>query len=283
MAKRKHHGGNRSARGGQKDANAPSRRRRGGKSHGRAGGDYWIFGSHAVLSALANPDRRVRRALATAESARRLPEGGVVAADVDGGAFEPQIVPREVLDQTLSEGAVHQGMALLVSPLQPADLADLLPGKSGDSEGRTVFLVLDQVTDPQNVGAILRSASAFGAKAVIGTADHAAPESGTLAKAASGALEHLPYLRVTNMARTLDALKAAQVWCVGMSGESTGTLAEVDPGGALALVLGAEGSGLRRLTRESCDLLARLPTQGPVATLNVSNAAAVALYAVLKA
>jgi len=282
MAKRKHHGGDRPARGGQKPVQQSARRRGGGKTRGRAGGDYWLFGSHAVLAALANPARRVRRALATADSAKRLPQASAILADVDGGALKPQIVPREVLDQTLPAGTVHQGMALLVAPLPAAHLEDLLPGKPGDSAGRTVYLVLDQVTDPQNVGAILRSASAFGAKAVIATADHAAPESGTLAKAASGALEHLPYLQVTNLARTLETLKAAEVWCVGLAGESAGNLGEVDPGGALALVLGAEGRGLRRLTRDSCDLLARLPTQGPVDTLNVSNAAAVALYAVLK-
>lgn len=256
----------------------------------------WLYGAHAVRAALANPRRRCRRLLATAEAAKRLGPALQVAAETRAGA-EPapavETVARERIEQLLPEGAVHQGLALLAEPLAQPGIADLpalaaaagAPGAPGGPAvvpgRRPVVVVLDQVTDPQNVGAVLRSAAAFGAAAVITTRRHAPPESGALAKAASGALEHVPYLQVGNLARTLEALKSAGFWTLGLAGEAARSLAEADPGGPLVLVLGAEGAGLRRLTREACDVVARLPTRGPVAALNVSNAAAVALYEVL--
>ncbi len=256
-------------------------------SDGEAG--FWLYGAHAVRAALANPRRRCLRLLATAEAEKRLTPAPLEdEKSQESGNLTPaiEIVARERIDRLLPEGAVHQGLALRVAPLpQPSIQEFLAPGSSTEESGapgrRRVVVVLDQVTDPQNTGAVLRSAAAFGARALITTRRHAAPESGALAKAASGALEQLPYLQVGNLARALDALKSAGFWCLGLSGEAESDLATADPGGPIALVLGAEGTGLRRLTTEACDVMARLPTRGPIDALNVSNAAAVALYELL--
>ena len=257
-----------------------------GKGGSSASGLLWIYGVHPVLAALANPARRCHRLLLSIEAGRR--HGDALAAALAarrgaGGdaAAEPEAVSSQALAQVLPEGAVHQGLAVLAAPLPAVDLADIIAGATGTTAGRRLVVILDQVTDPQNVGAILRSAAAFGAAAVIAPGHHAAPDSGALAKAASGALDHVPYVRVGNLARCLEQLKAGGFWCLGLAGDAQKNLAEADPGGPLALILGAEGSGLRRLTREGCDVLARLPTREPIATLNVSNAAAVALYQLL--
>jgi 23S rRNA (guanosine2251-2'-O)-methyltransferase len=183
----------------------------------------------------------------------------------------PERCEAATLAGLLPSGAVHQGLAALVEPLE--DLPAETPAH---------ILVLDQVTDPQNVGAILRSAAAFGAAGLVLTERHAAPESGVLAKAASGALDVLPILRVVNLARSIETLKRAGFWCLGLAAEGQSTLAEAKPTGRVALVLGAEGTGLRRLTREHCDQLVRLPTRGPIDQLNVSSAAAVALYELVR-
>ena len=277
MAKRKSspHGGRRPPRrhvpksdlGARKSAQEP----------GPGSGPVWLYGVHAVLEALANPARRRHRLLATAEAAQKLSKKTGAAKPL-----APDIRSREDIAALLPPGAVHQGLALLADPLPQPSFPGLLAEVSRTPVNcRTVVVVLDQVTDPQNVGAVLRSAAAFGASALVTTRRHAPPETGALAKAASGALEHVPYIQVTNLSRALDGFKAEGFWSLGLAGEAGKTLAEADPGGPLALVLGAEGEGLRRLTREACDLLARLPTRGPIADLNVSNAAAVALYALL--
>jgi 23S rRNA (guanosine2251-2'-O)-methyltransferase len=228
----------------------------------------WLYGRHPVLAALANPDRRLERLLATRDVADRH------ATEFAGSSAKAEILSREDLAQRLPAGAVHQGIAALVAPLEEPQIEDLL-ARCGDD---ALVLALDQVTDPHNVGAVLRSAAAFGAAAVVVTERHAASESGVLAKAASGALEHVPVVPVTNLARALETLKEAGIWCVGFAAEAAQTIAAATLAGKVAIVLGAEGAGLRRLTRERCDLLVRLPTQGPIADLNVSNAAAVALY-----
>jgi 23S rRNA (guanosine2251-2'-O)-methyltransferase len=230
-------------------------------------GTVWLYGLHAVQAALANPVRRLRRLVLTEEGSAAL-----TARLPAPWALTPETVDRARIDQLLGRDAVHQGAALLADLLPQPVLATALerPGP---------VLVLDQVTDPRNIGAILRSAAAFGVAAVIVQERHAPEETGSLAKAASGALESVPLLRAVNLARTIVMLKAANLWIVGLDAEATAAL----DGAAfkerrVALVLGGEGSGLRRLTRESCDELAKLPMAGIMESLNVSAAAAVALY-----
>lgn len=250
--------------------------------HRKSAAGHWLYGIHAVLAALANPNRRKQQLLVSRESAQRH------AAVLDQllvlpGAPRTQQAAREDFLDALPESAVHQGLALRCAPLPQPNLEDLLDSEMEPRAAgrRRVTLVLDQVTDPQNVGAILRSAAAFGALAVVTTGRNAAPESGVLVKTASGAFDHIPYVSVTNLARALESLKTAGYWSLGLAGEGKRTLSEAKSDGPVALVLGAEGSGLRRLTRETCDELVRLPTLEPISALNVSNAAAVGLYELL--
>jgi 23S rRNA (guanosine2251-2'-O)-methyltransferase len=238
-------------------------------------GTTWLYGRHAVLAALANPFREILRLVATADAGSRSQADIAQARTMrDSTAPSLETIDRPALDALLPRGAVHQGIAALAAPLPEPDLASVLPAEPAPA----LVVVLDQVTDPHNVGAIMRSAAAFGAHAVIVTERHAPEETGTLAKAASGALERVPLLRVTNLVRTLEELKHAGFWIAGLAGEADKTLAQAKLGGRIAVVLGAEGDGLRRLTREHCDLLVRLPMRGQMESLNVSNAAAVALY-----
>lgn len=254
------------ASGGGQASGAAARERIGGAT----GSANWLYGVHAVEAALRNPNRRLRRLLVTEDAEAGLAErlGGPLP-------LAPERIERARLDTLLGRDAVHQGMALLADPLATPTLEQALarPGP---------VLLLDQVTDPRNVGAILRSAAAFGVAAVIVQDRNAPDETGALAKAASGALEIVPLLRAVNLSRTLAALKAAGLWSVGL-----------DAGGAkldgaafrerrVALVLGAEGEGLRRLTRETCDEIAGLVMPGTMESLNVSNAAAVALYELVR-
>ncbi|MGH7110241.1 MAG: 23S rRNA (guanosine(2251)-2'-O)-methyltransferase RlmB [Stellaceae bacterium] len=239
----------------------------------------WIYGRHAVAAALANPERRWHRLLALAaqaEEGRTLAAGALAARY---GSGEPvRVVEREALAALLPQGAVHQGLTLEVEPLEPADLDDVLRAASGPA----ILLALDQVGDPHNVGAVLRSAAAFGAAAVIVTRHGTPLAGGTLAKAASGALERVPLVPVVNLARALERMKEAGFWVCGLAEDAAETLAALDLGVRVVLVLGAEENGLRRLVRERCDHLARLPTHPWQPTLNVSNAAAVALYELIR-
>jgi 23S rRNA (guanosine2251-2'-O)-methyltransferase len=188
-----------------------------------------------------------------------------------------QILDRDALAALLPPGSVHQGLALEVEPLRALALGDLLR-ELETASGRSVIVVLDQVTDPQNIGAVLRSAAAFGARAVVIAAHGAPPVTGALAKAASGAVDRLPLVRVANLAQALAQLKHNGFWVCGLDETASRPLSGLDLGARVVLVLGSEGSGLRRLVREHCDYLARLPTSPVQASLNVSNAAAVALY-----
>ena len=229
---------------------------------------YWIYGLHAVAAALANPERRVERLLATPE----LLERGL-------GWLNPKVAsptPRHELERRLPPGAVHQGVAAEVEPLPELDIEDIC--RATVDAARAAIVVLDMVTDPQNVGAVLRTAAALGAAAIV-LPEHGAPEAtGALAKAASGALETVPLVRVVNLRRALDSLKEARFWCVGLAGSADAILGDEPLPSRAALVLGSEGTGLRRLTEEACDLRVRIPIAAAVESLNVSVSAALALY-----
>lgn len=223
-----------------------------------------LYGAHAVLAALANP-RRTCRGLWVTRNALNRHRQALAASPI-----EPQVTDARRIAARLAPDAVHQGLLLEADPLDEPGLQTLEP--SG------IVIVLDQVSDPHNVGAVLRSAAAFGARALVMTARNSPPQSGALAKAASGAQEHVPIVRVTNLARALDQLADRGYERIGLDGEAPERLGELAAKAPLALVVGAEGKGLRRLTRERCDHLVRIVTQGPLASLNVSNAVAIALY-----
>ena len=237
----------------------------------------WLFGLHAVRDALANPAREKLRLVVTKNALDKL--GDAVAA----AGIEPEISDARKFAAPIDAGSVHQGAALEVKPLNWGSLEErCVGGGVGGAEDAPLVLLLDRVTDPHNVGAILRSAEVFGARAVIAPARHAAPETGALAKTASGALERQPYLRVRNLADAMTRLQGMGYVVLGLDGEADTSLeAEVAraAGRPLALVLGAEGPGLRQKTRDTCDRLVRIEAAGDFGSLNVSNAAAVALYA----
>lgn len=232
----------------------------------------WLFGLHAVRDALVNPDREKLRLVVTKNAFDKLEEAIATAG------IAPEIVEPRKFDVPIDEGSVHQGAAMEVRPLNWGTLADMaISGK-----GEPLLVLLDRVTDPHNVGAILRSAEVFGARAVIAPRHHSAPETGALAKTASGALERQPYMKVTNLGDAMQELKDMGYRLIGLDGEADVTLAEGlagSQGRPIALVLGAEGPGLRERTRELCDVIARIPFHGAFGSLNVSNAAAVSLYA----
>ena len=242
-----------------------SRRKKSHQTHGSANRPR-LWGKHAVSAALDNPERKVLRAWATREAAdfMQFPKdvGVTLAESADLGRLVPHDAP-------------HQGVVIEVEPLAEVWIDDLVT----QAPERAVLLVLDQVTDPHNVGAILRSAAAFGAIGIVTQDRHSPPESGVIAKAASGALERTPWVRVVNLARALEEIGEAGFWRIGLTGDAATDLKEALGPPRVALVLGAEGPGLRPNTREHCDALARLPIGDAVESLNVSNAAAIALYA----
>ena len=229
--------------------------------------DGWLWGPHAVEAALANPARQgFRKLVATPARAAAL-EGPAGARGVRVERYEPHEIGR-----LLPSGAVHQGIALLADPLEPVALETLAEPAEG------ILVLLDQVADPQNVGAVFRSAAAFGAKGVILQERRAPPLSGALAKAAAGAIDKVACVRAVNLSRALETLEAAGWRTVGLAGEAAQPLDEALDGGPCVLVLGSEGEGMRRLVSEHCDVLAAIPMPGGMESLNVATAAAIALY-----
>jgi 23S rRNA (guanosine2251-2'-O)-methyltransferase len=223
-----------------------------------------LYGWHTVAAALANPQRRIRKLMLTENAARRLADDNIAIP------VAPEIVRPSVIDQRLGPDAVHQGLLAEADPLPSPDIDELEP------EG--IVLVLDQITDPHNVGAIMRSAAAFAVKAIITTARHSPEATGVLAKSASGALELVPLVTVQNLARALTEMNDRGFFTVGLDSQGSENLGAMALRQPLALVLGAEGKGLRQLTRETCGAVARLDMPGEIKSLNVSNAAVLALY-----
>ncbi len=237
----------------------------------------WLFGLHAVREALENPAREKLRLIVTKNAADRLGDA------LKNAPTEPEIMDPRKFSAPLDPQSVHQGAAIEVKPLDWGSVSEIC---SVERDANPLVLLLDRVSDPHNVGAILRSAEVFGARAVIAPRRHAAPETGALAKAASGALERQPYLQVPNLARSMTALGEMGYRIFGLDGAAEATLEEaleVHGSGPTALALGSEGPGLRELTRESCDELVRINASGAFGSLNVSNAAAVSLYAATRA
>ena len=227
-------------------------------------GPVILYGWHTVTMALQNPRRRIRKLTLTENAARRLAEENIETR------VAPEIVRPQEIDRLLSPDAVHQGLLAEADPLPSPSIETL------EQEG--MVLVLDQITDPHNVGAILRSAAAFAVKAIVTTARHSPEATGVLAKAASGALELVPLVTVQNLARALTALNERGFQTVGLDSQGSADLSEIALREPLALVLGAEGKGLRQLTRETCSVVARLDMPGEIKSLNVSNAAVLSLY-----
>ena len=228
----------------------------------------WLYGLHAVRAALANPQRHVKRAVLTARATEEI---GVKLL----GRLRHETADTDAVGRLLPPGAVHQGVALLCEPLPERDLETVL---DAFPPGRRLVAVLDQVTDQHNEGAILRSAAAFGVAAIVVQDRHAPPESGAPAKAASGALDRIPRISVVNIARSLEILGRLGFWRIALVADGDEALCKAAPEGDVALVLGAEGAGIRRLVRERCDQSAYIPMAAGEESINVSNAAAIAFY-----
>lgn len=234
----------------------------------------WLFGLHAVRDALLNPNRKRLRLIVTLNAQAKLADA------IAESGMEPEIEEPRRFSAPIPADSVHQGAALEVKPLDWGSLEDVA---LGDGPMPQRIVLLDRVTDPHNVGAILRSAEVFGARAVVGVQRHSAPETGSLAKTASGALERQPYLRIRNLADAMEELKALGFFVIGLDGEAEETVEQAVEGmrdRPIALVMGAEGPGLREKTKETCDKLVKIDAASGFGSLNVSNAAAVALYAV---
>ena len=232
---------------------------------------FWIFGLHAVSAALNNQNRKKHKLMLTKNAASKL------AATVEASGITPEIYDARKFSPPIGSSSVHQGAALEVGYLNWGSLDNLIMNCKTTVP---LMILLDQVTDPHNIGAILRSAEVFGATAVVGTKLHSPSETGALAKSASGALERQPYIRIRNLAETILNLKKMGIFCIGLDGQAEFSLKQIKKESArpTALVLGAEGSGLRLRTKQVVDCLAKIPFYNNFGSLNVSNAAAVSLY-----
>jgi 23S rRNA (guanosine2251-2'-O)-methyltransferase len=243
-----------------------------------SGRDAWFYGDHAVIAALENPKRKLKRLLITHAKMDILREE---RADLFENNSLVEQVSSEMIQNLLPENAIHQGIACQPNPLHEYGIEDI-PSLM-DNEEQGALAILDQVTDPHNVGAILRSAAAFGITAVIMQDRHSPPVTGVLARSASGAVEMVPIIRVNNLARALDKISEYGFWRIGLDGTADQNLDVAIKGSKkVALILGSEGKGLRRLTEEKCDLLGKLPMSGKIESLNVSNAAAISFYELAK-
>jgi len=227
-----------------------------------------LYGRHAVISALKNPNRKKIKLLCTKEVAHELKQ------------YSPQIVERKEIDKLLPPDSVHQGFALICTPLPPVDLEYII--SQSENTDNCHILILDQVTDPQNIGAIIRSALAFNTLALIVQDKNSPQETRSMAKSSAGLIEYLPIVRVTNLSRTIERLKEAGFWTIGMDGYAQTTVAELKKGGKNAIIMGSEGKGMRRLVEENCDITVRLPMNEKAESLNVSTAAAIMLYEINK-
>jgi 23S rRNA (guanosine2251-2'-O)-methyltransferase len=226
---------------------------------------YYIYGIHPSFAALQNPNRRVVEVLVTASVFEQ--HNGIIEK------YRYRVVTSGMLTSILKADVTHQGLAVLVNQVVESDI------RSIDFEGpNTKIAILDQITDVHNIGAIMRSAAAFGIKAIVMTYDNSPEENGAMAKAACGALEIVPIIRVTNLKSTLDLLKKAGFWIAGLDGASKESISQANLSGKIAIVLGAEGKGMRRLTMESCDMLLRIPINESMESLNVASAAAIVFY-----
>jgi 23S rRNA (guanosine2251-2'-O)-methyltransferase len=233
------------------------------KQHGVTNNHYYIYGRHAVLAAISNPNRTIHKIfVASDEYSKYIP-----------AKIENSKISKQVMSTLLPTSAVHQNIAALVSPLKKLDITDIT--KRNDAN---LIVILDNVTDPHNIGAILRSSGAFGAACLVVTDINSPHESGTIAKSSSGAIEVVPVIRVTNLASTIKQLKSDEYWVIGLDGYANITLEKTPDYKKIALVMGSEGKGLRNLTKKLCDLTVKLDISENVESLNVSNAAAIALY-----
>ncbi|SCA55319.1 23S rRNA (guanosine-2'-O-)-methyltransferase RlmB [Candidatus Terasakiella magnetica] len=243
-------------------------------------GPPWLYGRHAVIAALQNPKRNCHQLVVSEEFIKS--HGSELDEALNATERHrpaPQVLDRREIED-LCRGGVHQGIALQLDPLPRQNLEDILE-ELADTPNALV-VALDQATDPQNIGAVLRSAAAFGASCVMIPEKNAPEVTPAMAKAACGALERIPFLRITNLSRSLDQLKEEGFWSVGLDGYAETMLSTVDMKGKTVLVMGSEGSGLRRLTKEKCDFLAKIPISQAVESLNLSNATAVALYEIAR-